>query len=122
MPRQMRRPCAKAGTRGCGVVCGFGSCSGSMPSPPEALFCSLGDGSLEVALITLFRCMHSYSQNPLLYHTWSQVSATVLMAEALIDGSGDLLVKKCVEIVLGGDAAAQAHSAEPQTRRRLSLG
>ena len=29
-----------------------------------------------------------------------------LMAEALIDGSGELLVKKCVEMALGGDAAA----------------
>ena len=29
-----------------------------------------------------------------------------LIAEALIDGSGELLVKKCVEMALGGDAAA----------------
>jgi hypothetical protein len=33
------------------------------------------------------------------------------MAEVLIDGSGELLVKKCVEMALGGDAVASPWSS-----------
>jgi hypothetical protein len=43
------------------------------------------------------------------------------LAEALIDGSGELLVKKCVEMALGGDAAAMRLAMErlcPPRRER----
>jgi hypothetical protein len=48
-----------------------------------------------------------------------------LMAEALIDGSGELLVKKCVEMALGGDAAAMRLVMErlcpPRRERSVNL-
>jgi hypothetical protein len=48
-----------------------------------------------------------------------------LIAEALIDGSGELLVKKCVEMALGGDAAAMRLVMErlcpPRRERPVSL-
>jgi hypothetical protein len=48
-----------------------------------------------------------------------------LIAEALIDGSGELLVKKCVEMALGGDAAAMRLVMErlcpPRRERTVSL-
>jgi hypothetical protein len=47
------------------------------------------------------------------------------MAEALIDGSGELLVKKCVEMALGGDAAAMRLVMErlcpPRRERPVNL-
>jgi Family of unknown function (DUF5681) len=50
--------------------------------------------------------------------------ATIL-AEELIDGSGELLVKKCVEMALGGDAAAMRLVMErlcpPRRERPVSL-
>jgi hypothetical protein len=48
-----------------------------------------------------------------------------LMAEALIDGSGELLVKKCVEMALMGNAAAMRLVMErlcpPRRDRPVSL-
>jgi hypothetical protein len=48
-----------------------------------------------------------------------------LIAEALVDGSGELLVKKCVEMALGGDAAAMRLVMErlcpPRRERPVSL-
>jgi hypothetical protein len=48
---------------------------------------------------------------------------STLMAEALIDGSGELLVKKCVEMALGGDAAAMAMErlCPPRRERPVTL-